>query len=159
MLKRIILALVLAAALAGPALAALTNVPTFVVTPRAYKVQIANATGTSAVTLATGATNGTKVLGILVTNTDTNPYTVTLAVTRSATSYVLAVVTVASSSGNVNGTPAVALLTAALIPGLPLDSDGNPYLILESTDTLTVASGGTVTSPKVLSFHTVAGDF
>lgn len=128
-------------------------------TPKAYKAQITNASGTGAVALVAGQANGTKVVSIICSNTDTNPYNVTFSVLRSATTYVLATVTIPASAGNVAGTLPINIFSGTNLPGVPLDAESNPYLLLESSDTLQMASGTVVTSGKVISCHTVAADF
>jgi hypothetical protein len=128
-------------------------------TPRAYKAQITNTSGTTAVSLVTPGSNGTKVISIICSNTDTSDYNVTFSVLRSSTTYVLGTVAIAASAGNLAGTPPASILNATNIPGIPLDSDGNPYLFLEPTDTLQMASGSTITAGQAISCHTVAADF
>ena len=143
-----------------PALAA--TVPNSVITtqvPRAYKAQIVNGTGTNPVTIATAGTNGTKISSILCTDTDTSGYTLTFSIVRSATTYVFVVVQIPASSGNLNGTVPLNVMSSTVLPGLPVDTNNNPYFYLESTDTLQFASTGTVASPKVVSCGTVAEDF
>jgi hypothetical protein len=128
-------------------------------TPKAYKAQITNASGTTAVSLVTPGANGTKVISIVCTNTDASGYNVAFSVLRSSTSYVLDTATIAAGAGTSASTPPASILNATNIPGIPLDSDGNPYLFLEPTDTLQMANGSTITAGKVISCHTVAADF
>jgi hypothetical protein len=128
-------------------------------TPRAYKAQITNASGTTPVSLITPGANGTKVISIVCSNSDTSAYNLTFSVLRSSIAYVLGTVAIAASAGNAAGTPPVSILNATNIPGIPQDSDGNPYLFLESTDTLQMANGSTISAGKVISCHTVAADF
>lgn len=142
------------------AMATVTDTPVFIQTPRAYKVQIVSASGTTAQVLAAGGPNGTKVLSIVASNTNSGAgYNVTISVLRGTTTYVLTTVNVPASSGNLASTPPVALLNLTTIPGLPVDSDGNPYIYLEPTDTLQASVSVAVTSGKAVSLETVAGDF
>jgi hypothetical protein len=99
------------------------------------------------------------VISIICTNTDASGYNVTFSVLRSSTTYVLDTVVIPASAGYGPVTPPVSILNAANIPGIPLDSDGNPYLFLEATDTLQMANGSTIAAGKVISCHTVAADF
>jgi hypothetical protein len=147
--------------LAGSPLWAATTPNSFVTpqTPRAYKAQIVNGSGTSAVTLITGGINGTVVSSLLLTNTDTTAYTITIEVLRSSTTYVLATISVPASAGNSTSVPPVSVLNSTNVPGLPVDGYGNPYLYLESTDTLEIQSSATVTSGKAVSVLTVGADF
>jgi hypothetical protein len=118
------------------------------------------ASTTTLVTVMTGATNGTKVAGLWVTSTDTASNTIFVTIERTGPlDYVQTAVTIPANSGNAAGTPPVNLMSAANWPGLPLDSDGTPYLYLESTDTLRVNVGTTVTAAKIVNVNLVAADF
>jgi len=128
-------------------------------TPKAYKAQITNASGTAAVNLVNPGTNGTKVISIVCSNTDTSAYNVTFSVLRSSTTYFLDTVAIPASAGYSASAPPVSILNTTNIPGIPLDSDGNPYLFLEPTDTLQMANGATIAAGKAISCHTVAADF
>lgn len=144
----------------GPVLAAVTATPVFVQTPRAYKLQLTNASGTGLTTLTAGGTNGTKVTGLWATSTDTASNTIIVSILRTGpVNYVQATITLPANSGNTAGTAAVNLMSPTNWPGLPTDSDGNPYFILESTDTLQIAVGTTITSGKLVSIVSNAGDF
>lgn len=148
-------------ALSGPPSWALVTANSIVTaqTPRAYKAQITNISNTTPVNLVAGGVNGTKVISIICSNTDTSAYNVTFSVLRSPTSYVLGTVAIPASSGNVAGSPPVSILNTTNVPGIPQDSDGNPYLFLEPTDTLQMANGSIITAGKAISCHTVAADF
>lgn len=139
--------------------AAVTDTPVFVQTPRYPKAQLTNASGTTPVTLYVGGTNGTKVVGVFVSTTDTSAETMTLSVVRSAVTYILGTFTIPIGSGTVAGTPTVNILDPSVIIGLPVDSDGNWFIFLESTDTLQVSVGSAVTAGKTTSIHAVAADF
>ena len=65
----------------------------------------------------------------------------------------------AANSGNVAGTSAVNLLDTTVIVGLPVDSDGNPFLYLGASDTLTAATLVQVTSGKVVNLQAIYADF
>jgi hypothetical protein len=140
-------------------LAAVTATPVFVQNPKQPKVQITNANGTTAQTLYACDADGTKVTGLIATSTDTVARDLQILVTRSATDYVLATVTIAAGAGTVAGTAPVNLLTTTNFPGLPTDSDGNPYFYCESTDTLKAGLLVAVTAAKVVNVVAVAADF
>jgi len=127
--------------------------------PKAYKAQITNTSGTTTVSLVTPGANGTKVVSIVCTNTDSSGYNVTFSVLRSSTAYVLDTAAIPAGAGSSGATPPASILNATLIPGIPVDSDGNPYLFLEPTDTLQMANGSTITAGKMISCQTVAADF
>jgi hypothetical protein len=84
---------------------------------------------------------------------------VQVKVTNGSTDYILGTKTVGAGAGNAAGTPAVNLLDPAVIVGLPIDSDGNPFLYLVSGDTLTAAVLTQVTSGKLINLQAVTADF
>lgn len=137
----------------------MASTPSVPQTPRCEKQQILNATASALVTVITGATNGTKVVGLIASSTDTSARDIQISITKSGTSFVLATKTVPLSSGFVAGTPAVNLLDPTLIVGLPVDADGQPYLFLETGDTLQVNSLTTLTAAKIISVTGIAADF
>jgi hypothetical protein len=132
--------------------------PTFPKQPQNAKVQISHATNLQDVTVVTPGANGSKLVGLIATNSDTNPYSVQVKVTNGS-DYLLGTITVPASAGNLAGTPAVNLLNPATIVGLPIDSDGNPFLFLISGDTLTVASLTQVTSGQTINVTAIYSDF
>lgn len=127
--------------------------------PKAYKAQITNASGTAVVSLAPGGTNGTKIMGLICAGTNTAAQDIEVTVLRSAVNYPLGTVTVPITAGTIAATPAVNMFNSGNIPGLPIDAQGNPFLFLESTDTLEIQALVTVTSGKTISCSTVAADF
>lgn len=133
-----------------------TATPVFVQTPKAAVQQILPADTTTAKTLVTAGTNGTKVTGIIATSDDTSRI-VKLAIVRSAVVYVIGTTTIAANAGNDGTTASTNMLTS--IPGLPVDNDGQPYLFMSSGDTLTAAVTVTVTAAKTISLTAVVGDF
>lgn len=133
--------------------------PTYPKQPQNGKVQITNATNLANVTIATPAANGSKLVAILASSTDTSGRDVQVKVTNGGTDFILGTKTVAANSGNAAGTPAVNLLDPTVIVGIPVDSDGNPFLLLISGDTLTAAVLTQVTSGKVINLTAVYSDF
>jgi hypothetical protein len=122
--------------------------------------QITNGTGTTAQTLYTGGSNGSKITGIVLTSTDTSAQTVQVAIVYSSTTYILGTVAVPAGAGTNGTTPAVNAMAPAILPGLPIDSSGQPYFLLKNaSDTITVVPLATITSGKIISAIAVAGDF
>lgn len=115
------------------------------------KAQILPADTTTNKTLITASTDGTKVLAILVTSTDTSARDIQLKKTVSGTDHILGTFSIPITAGFINSTPTVNLFNHTQMPYLPRDANGNPYLQLESGATLTVASLTTVTAAKVIS--------
>jgi hypothetical protein len=131
--------------------------PTMLSQPLKGLAQILNATGTAQVTVVTAGNNGSKVLNLIASSTDTAAQTIAVSLVRSGTTYLLATTSVAASSGNANGTAPVDLL--AIVPNLPRDQDGQPYLFLNSGDALVVNSAAAITSGKAISVHSDYANF
>jgi hypothetical protein len=108
--------------------------------------------------LYTGAMNGSKIENIFVTNTDTNPYIVTLSLISSSTAFIMATYTIPASAGTLPSVPAYSLLNNANLP-TARDAYGNPYIYIASNTFLNVNSSTTVSTNMVLSFITMGGDF
>ncbi len=164
-ISRWLLALALLCAPIGAFAAATPNSFVTAQTPRAYKVNIVNASGivtlaavTNYLTLAQGGTNGTIINGVLCTSNDTATHNLVLGVIRSSTLYPLGVFAVAA--GSTTSLAQVTPFSVPGIPGLPLDPDGNPYLILESSDALSVGVLTTaVTAALAISCTTNGADY
>jgi hypothetical protein len=136
---------------------AVTATPVFVQLPKATPQSIVNADGTTKKTIATAGTNGAKVAAIIATSTDTGTRILQLFLTRSATNYLLGSTLIAIGAGTDGVASSSNLLTS--IPGLPVDNDGQPYLFLESGDTLTVAVTVAVTAAKEIDVTALFGNF
>jgi hypothetical protein len=152
-----------------PSLAAVVNTPVFTQVPKMQGttfVQGVDAAGTYK-TLYTGDADGTKVTGIWVTSNDpsaTHLVTVQLGTTSTCATqsncYGGTSVTIAVNSGFANGAPAVNLLSPSVWPGLPTDSDGNPYIYLSSASQAIQATYATaLTASTQLSVTVIASDF
>jgi hypothetical protein len=138
---------------------ALTYKPPFIQTAKIGVVQTLNADGTNNKTVVTAGSNGTKVVSLTASSTDTSNRIFQVQVSRSGTDYILCTVTVPAASGTDGTTASVDLLNSTILPGLPADNDGQRYLFLQSGDTLTVKCTTTVTSGKIVSFASVEADF
>jgi hypothetical protein len=122
-------------------------------------VQIANADAQAQKTVYTAGANGSLLRGLLLQSTDTSGRDVQISITNSGTSYPLGTVTVPAGAGNSGSVPSVNALNSAQLPGLPLDTNGNPTLFLVSGDTLTVSALSTVTAAKLITASAIeAGD-
>lgn len=135
------------------------TVPTFPYQPQQSRIQILPADAQAQKTIATAGGNGSKLIGLNVSSTDTVARDVTLSLTNGGTSYPLATKTIPIGAGTVAGTPPVNLLDPAVIPGLPVDSDGNSFLFMVSGDTLTANALVTVTAAKAITLHATFSDF
>jgi hypothetical protein len=131
--------------------------PTFPYQPQAATVNIANGDGQTLKTVCTPGSNGSKIIGLIATSTDTSARDVTVYRTNSAVDYPLGTTTVPITAGTIAATNGVNLLTN--IAGLPTDSDGNPFIYLISGDTLRVEALTTVTAAKNISVTAIYMDF
>jgi len=137
-----------------------TSTPIFPQTIKSSEVQILPADTSSLKTLYTAGANGSRIEAIYATNTDTAAaYAIQLTVVESATNYLLGTINLPLSSGNTTAAPTVNLFNAGTQLVLNKDSDGNPYIYLESGAVLKVNSTTTVNSGKILSFVANGGDY
>jgi hypothetical protein len=136
-----------------------SSTPVLVQTPKLGLAQIVNADASNKKTVVTAGANGSKLTALTAASDDTSARVVQVIVTRSATDYVLASVSVPAASGTDGTAAAVNLINSAILPGLPVDNDGQRYLFLESGDTLAVKSTTTVTAGKTVSAAANFGNF
>src|SRR4029077_11223507 len=124
--------------------------PTFVKTPNRGLVQISTGSGTNLVTAYTGGANGSKINGVTIWQTSSSTLLVNVFIVNAAVNYTLNQASVPTNT-----------VTQALPTTLPVDSDGNTYLILASSaDTLQMSVTSTIpTATALASIITVAGDF
>jgi hypothetical protein len=149
--------------LSGVADAAVT--PNSVVTPQAVNrgivqfLQGTDAAGTYK-TLYTAGTNGSKCVGMWTTNNDASlTHLVTVQIVNSTVKYGGTALTTVVNAGFVNGTGAQSLMSATVWPGLPVDSDGNPYLQLITGDTIQATYATNLTSTDLISIVVSCNDF
>lgn len=138
---------------------AVTSTPIYPQTIISTIVQLTNSSGTSASTLVTAGTNGTKIESIIVSSTDTSNRDLVININISSTNYQIAMVQIPLTSGTVNNVTSVNILGNAQIPGIARDSNGNAYLYLASGTLLTVAAGSTITSGKVINIFAQGGNY
>lgn len=134
--------------------------PFFFDAPKVSTQTIANADTTTLKTIVTGATNGTKIIALILTSDDSSTRDVQIGITKSGGSFSpIGTMTMAVTAGTIAATAGVnGLDRDTKIPGLPLDSDGNPFLHLESGDTLQMKALVTVTSAKKIYATAIHGD-
>ncbi len=131
-------------------------------TPSRGIVQFLQGTDTALTykTLYTAGANGSRCNGMWATNSDSVNHLITVQIVNTAVKYGGTAVTVPTTAGFANGVPAQALMTAALWPGLPLDSDGNPFIALNSGDTLQATfATAFVTGSTVVNAVVACADF
>ncbi len=127
--------------------------------PRLGLGSIANADASNLKTVFAAGANGAKITSLTLSNSDTSPRDVTWGVSRAGTFYPWGSVTVPLSAGQAAGVPSVNAFSPAVAPGLPIDSDGQPYLLMQSGDTLDFKALTTVTAAKNVMGLATAGDF
>lgn len=166
-------ALWLLAAQFSPLLAAYSTTPVFVQTPKLATVAFIQGTDAAGTykTVYAGAANGpgSKILGIWVTSNDGSAsHLVTIQISTSASAHCSpqsncvggVAVTIPISSGFANGVPAINMLSPTYWPGLPVDSDGNPYLFLSATtQTIEATYATALTASTQIAITVVAAEF
>lgn len=152
--------------LAAPSWAAVSNQPVFVQTPQTEGASFTANPGTYK-TIYTGGQNGSKITGIFCTSNDTAViHLVTVQISTSAsghcgtqsTCYGGAAVSIPINAGFANTIPAVNMLDS--FSGLPVDSDGNPYIYLSSTSwTLEATYATALTGSTQIACSAIGADF
>jgi hypothetical protein len=132
-------------------------------TPKLDLLSLSTANGVSTpFTLSQGASNGTKIVGLLASNGDSAAaHLLSVGISRSGGAVqIFAATNIPLSAGFANSVPPVNILSTAIWPGLPIDSDGNPFLFLQSTlDALQCLYATTLQSAAVINVAAVRGDF
>lgn len=111
-------------------------------------------------TLYTAGSNGSICKGMVETNNDGSAtHLVTVEVVNGGVKYGGMAITTASNDGYANATPAKALMAAGNWPGLPIDSDGNPYIVLISGDTIQATFATALTASDKINIYVACSDF
>lgn len=71
----------------------------------------------------------------------------------------LGAVTVPTSGGTDGANAGVNILSNSLLPGIPVDNDGNPYIFLESTDYLAFSPIALPAANKIITVSAFGGNF
>lgn len=115
---------------------------------------------TTPTTLYTGGANGTKIVAIIAQSTDTAAHDIQVSIVNGGTTYTLGTVTVPIGAGNSGTVPSVNLLNSSQLPGLPVDSDGNPFIYLAGAgDVLSVLPKTALSASTFVNITAVAEDF
>lgn len=119
-------------------------------------LQGTDAAGTYKTVFAAGA-DGARCKALWTTNNDTTAtHVLTISIQRSAVDYVVAGTYTTSTTTGL--TPA-SLMTPTIWPGLPTDSDGNPYFELQSGDVLRAQFATALTASTVIYVAAMCWDF
>lgn len=110
--------------------------PTFVKTPNIGAVQITTGTGSSGVvTVYAGGANGSKIPGLIAVGLGTtSAFDVQWGVSSGGTLYICGTQTVPAGAGSTDTIATANLFSNTINPGLTIDSDGNPFLLLASSN-------------------------
>jgi len=162
-MKRLLVSLIAACLLASsPAAWAAVTVNSVVTaqTPNNGKQNFAQGTDSAGTykTIYTAGANGSKCNGLVIANNDPSAtHVITLEIVNGGTSYPLATfVTTSPTSGQYSTVNAI---NSTNWPGLPLDSDGNPYVQLISGDTLKATFATALTSSDQIEVFAACADF
>jgi hypothetical protein len=164
MLKRLLAAASIAALLHTQVALAAVSPNSYVTpqTPNRGTVQFLQGTDSAGTykTIYTGGTNGSICKALWSTNNDASAtHLLTVQLVSSTVRYGGMAITSVESAGFASGTPAQNLMSAVNWPGLPLDSDGNPYLILASGDTLQATFASSITSTDLINIVAICHDY
>lgn len=139
---------------------ALSNQPVFPQKPKLVVCQFLQGTDVAGTykTVATGGGDGTIIRSMTaVCNDAASAHLVTLALVRAAVNYGGFSLNVPLSAGYTAAAPAVNIFSTW--PGLPLDSDGNPYIILQSGDLLQATFATALAAASVLNLFGMGADY
>lgn len=136
-----------------------SNTPVFIQTPKVTQTTIVNADASAQKVVCTAGTNGTKVVALMLCSDDTSSRIIQVLIKRGGTSVLVGSVSVPTLAGTDGAAYGVNALNGLMLPGLPIDSDGQKYIFLESGDTLEIKSTTTVTAAKTVSATCISGNF
>jgi hypothetical protein len=135
----------------------MTALPVKLQTPKLGLVQIVNADSTNWKTVYTAAA-AAKLVSVGACSDDSSSRVIQVSILRSATNYIIGAVSVPTLAGTDGSTAAVDLI-GSLSPQLPLDTDGQHYLLLHSGDVVQVKATASVTSGKIVHVTATAAEF
>lgn len=120
--------------------------------------KIVNADASGQKDVFTAGATGSKLVALVATSDDTTARVLQLSVLRSGVNYVIGTVNVPIAAGTDGTVVAVDLFNRTQLPGLPLDNDGQHYLLLMNGDKLQVKCLTTVTAAKIVAIVAQGGD-
>jgi hypothetical protein len=110
-------------------------------------------------TLYTSGANGSRCNALWLDTNDTATHVVTCQIVNGGVKYGSLTITSAAGTGSQAFATPQNLLSPVVWPGLPPDSDGNPFLQLISGDTLQCTYATAVTTSDQVDLHTQCSDF
>ena len=137
---------------------AVTATPIFI---QSVKMALtAYTTASSTATHITGGTNGSKILSLMAVSDSTSAHIFLVKMSTGGTALTIGAASVTASAGTDGATASINLLSTSVMPGLPLDQNGCPYLHVPSTaHTLTVTASAAINTGKQVTFSSVYGDY
>ena len=129
--------------------------PIFPLTPTGATQTIVAADTTTAKTIITGGTNGTRVDSVAVSSTDTAAQVLNIIINDGTNDRQVGTINIPLGSGTVLGNPAISLLTTSSLPWLP--SSGS--IFLKTGWVLKLSAQTTITAAKTISITAFAGDY
>ena len=135
---------------------ALNSDPFFPASIKSTGVKIVPADTTTLKTLWTAGANGSKVTAVGASSDSSATEVVQLWFNNGTIDILLGTKQLAISAGFITGTPAFNWFDGVQIPWLPIDKDGQRYLILPAGGLLKVAATVTITAAKTI-YHTAIG--
>ena len=135
-----------------------TATPAMIQTPGWAGTAYTTASSTS--THVTGGADGTKVVSLTAISNSTTAHVFQLGMSTGGAAIPIVSVSITASAGTDGATAAVDMLSPALIPGLPVDNDGQPYLIVPSTShSLVLTAAAAINTGKQVTFTSIYGSF
>lgn len=136
----------------------MSSTPAFFVTPKTIAARLQNSDGTSLVTVYTPPTAGAKIAALMAVSTDSAARDIGLFITKGGVDYPLCTVAVPITAGTIAATPQVNLINRTSAPGLPLDSDGQAYILLETGAVLKAKALVAITAATFMNIVGVAAE-
>lgn len=147
---------------AGFAQAVVTPTPIFLQAPKLGLQSFIEGTDSAGTykTVYTGGANGSKCSALVASSTDASAaHLVTIRIQRGAANYDAVASSVGQSAGTLSGTPPLNLMAPGTWSGLPFDSDGNPFIYLQSGDLIQATFGSALTASSQINIIAVCADF
>jgi len=138
---------------------ALNSDPFFPASIKSTGVKIQPADTTTLKTLWTAGANGSKIVAVGTSSDDSATEDLQLWFNNGTIDILLGTKTIPITAGFITGTPAFNWFDGIQIPWLPIDKDGQRYLILPAAGLLKIGAKVTVTTAKTLYTTAIGSDF
>lgn len=137
---------------------AVTATPIFLQSPK--WAGTAYTTASTTATHVTGGTNGSRVSSLTAVSNSTASHIFAVGISTGGAAFDIGAVTIPSSAGVDGTTRNIDLLSPSNLPGLPLDSNGVPYINLPSSSySLTLRATATISAGRQVTFTSMYGDY